>query len=354
MYECIEYQKKNKVAIIAIDQVQDNNRVNRETLSEMIDALHDAQADSGIAAIIITGKGDFFCTGGRMNGFPDGLTMDVKGFADAFSNLQLEIYKCSKPVIAAVNGNAVAGGFCIMESCDIAIVGKDCKFGLPELSRGNFPMLALAIVMKALPKKLVFELAYSSQLVDAETVKEWHLVNRVVDQDKVLDTAIEFAEMLASYNGVAASLGREAYYNMVNMNLEQAVLYGKGQLITLLTTEDVKEAATDADVIYTDVWVSMGEPVEVWAERINDLAAYQINQELMKIAGPKAVFMHCLPAYHDHKTTVGKEMGERFGRDAMEVTDQVFEGPKSIVFDEAENRMHTIKAVMAATLGYEA
>lgn len=242
MYECIEYQKKNKVAIIAIDQVQDNNRVNRETLSEMIDALHDAQADSSIAAIIITGKGDFFCTGGRMNGFPDGLTMDVKGFADAFSNLQLEIYKCSKPVIAAVNGNAVAGGFCIMESCDIAIVGKDCKFGLPELSRGNFPMLALAIVMKALPKKLVFELAYSSQLVDAETVKEWHLVNRVVDQDKVLDAAIEFAEMLAAYNGVAASLGREAYYNMVNMNLEQAVLYGKGQLITLLTTEDVKEA----------------------------------------------------------------------------------------------------------------
>lgn len=108
-----------------------------------------------------------------------------------------------------------------------------------------------------------------------------------------------------------------------------------------------------ADVLYTDVWVSMGEPVEVWAERINDLSAYQINQQLMNIAGPKAVFMHCLPAFHDHKTTVGKEMGERFGRDAMEVTDEVFEGPQSIVFDEAENRMHTIKAVMAATLGYE-
>ena len=116
--------------------------------------------------------------------------------------------------------------------------------------------------------------------------------------------------------------------------------------------EDPAKAAKGADVLYTDVWVSMGEPVEVWAERINDLAAYQINQNLMDIAGPRAVFMHCLPAYHDHKTTVGREMGERFGRDAMEVTDEVFEGPQSIVFDEAENRMHTIKAVRAATLGY--
>ena len=119
-----------------------------------------------------------------------------------------------------------------------------------------------------------------------------------------------------------------------------------------ITLSESTDAAAGADVIYTDVWVSMGEPVEVWAERINDLAAYQINQDLMNIAGPRAVFMHCLPAYHDHKTTVGREMGERFGRDAMEVTDEVFEGPQSIVFDEAENRMHTIKAVMAATLGY--
>ena len=97
----------------------------------------------------------------------------------------------------------------------------------------------------------------------------------------------------------------------------------------------------------------MGEPVEVWEERINALASYQVNAALMAKAKPGAVFMHCLPAYHDHKTTVGKEMGERFGRDAMEVTDEVFEGPQSIVFDEAENRMHTIKAVMAATLGYQ-
>lgn len=114
--------------------------------------------------------------------------------------------------------------------------------------------------------------------------------------------------------------------------------------------ESPDEAVKNADVIYTDVWVSMGEPVEVWEERINDLAPYQVNSELMAKASPNAVFMHCLPSYHDMKTTIGKDMGEKFGRDSMEVTDEVFESTQSVVFAEAENRMHTIKAVMAATL----
>ena len=118
-----------------------------------------------------------------------------------------------------------------------------------------------------------------------------------------------------------------------------------------ITLSEDTDAVAGADVVYTDVWVSMGEPVEVWEERINALAPYQVNAALMAKAKPGAVFMHCLPAYHDHKTAVGKEMGEKFGRDAMEVTDEVFNGPQSIVFQEAENRMHTIKAVMAATLG---
>ena len=120
-----------------------------------------------------------------------------------------------------------------------------------------------------------------------------------------------------------------------------------GASITL--TSDIN-AVAGADAVYTDVWVSMGEPVEVWEERIADLAPYQVNSELMQMAGDGAVFLQCLPAFHDHKTTVGREMGERFARDAMEVTDEVFESPASLVFDEAENRMPTIKAVMAATL----
>ena len=111
-----------------------------------------------------------------------------------------------------------------------------------------------------------------------------------------------------------------------------------------------EEAVKGADVIYTDVWVSMGEPDEVWKERIEELSAYRVTQKLMDIAGEQCRFMHCLPAFHDLNTTIGQEIYEKFGIDCMEVTDEVFEGPRSIVFDEAENRMHTIKAVMAATL----
>ncbi len=127
-----------------------------------------------------------------------------------------------------------------------------------------------------------------------------------------------------------------------------AIARETGATITL--EEDPMTAAQGADVIYTDVWVSMGEPVEVWEERIAELSPYQVNAALMAGAKPEAVFMHCLPAFHDKKTVIGKEMGERFGRDAMEVTDEVFESPQSIVFEEAENRMHTIKAVMDLTL----
>lgn len=122
-----------------------------------------------------------------------------------------------------------------------------------------------------------------------------------------------------------------------------------GGSITL--TEDVKAGTKDVDVIYTDVWVSMGEPDSVWEERIHDLTPYRVTKEAMANAKDTAVFLHCLPSFHDLKTKIGKEIHDRYGLDEMEVTDEVFESAQSRVFEEAENRMHTIKAVMAATLG---
>ena len=120
---------------------------------------------------------------------------------------------------------------------------------------------------------------------------------------------------------------------------------------TITLTEDVESGTKGADVIYTDVWVSMGEPDEVWETRIRELSPYQVNRKVMENAGPQAIFTHCLPAFHDLKTTIGKQIAEKFGITEMECTDEVFESSQSVVFDEAENRMHTIKAVMAATLG---
>ena len=126
--------------------------------------------------------------------------------------------------------------------------------------------------------------------------------------------------------------------------------YAKESGATITLTEDVKEGTAGADVIYTDVWVSMGEPDEVWAERIAQLTPYRVTSEVMAMANPGAIFLHCLPSFHDTNTTIGAEKCEQFGITEQEVTDEVFESPASKVFDEAENRMHTIKAVMYATL----
>ena len=132
------------------------------------------------------------------------------------------------------------------------------------------------------------------------------------------------------------------------VNKARAIAAESGGSVRL--TEDTAEGATDADVIYTDIWVSMGEPDEVWESRIRMLRPYQVNSALMAMAKPTAVFMHCLPSFHDTRTTIGAQMADRFGLKEMEVTDEVFESRQSVVFDEAENRMHTIKAVIYATL----
>ena len=147
----------------------------------------------------------------------------------------------------------------------------------------------------------------------------------------------------------AAGAPKKYFPNQELVSLCQEYAQASGG--SVLLTEDPAEAARDADIIYTDVWVSMGEPDEIWEERIRDLTPYRVNQELMSHAKENAIFLHCLPAFHDLKTGIGKEMGSRYQLSELEVTDEVFEGKQSKVFQEAENRMHTIKAVIAATLG---
>ena len=213
------------------------------------------------------------------------------------------------------------------------------------------------------------------QLAEYSSVPVWNGLTNEYHPTQILADFLTIREHFGSLKGKKLVYMGDARYNMGNslmvgcakMGLHfvacapkayfpDAALIAECEAVaaetgaTLSFEEDPMVATRGADVIYTDVWVSMGEPVEVWEERIAALSPYQVNSALMKNAGEQCRFMHCLPAFHDMKTVIGKEMGERFGRDSMEVTDEVFESEASIVFDEAENRMHTIKAVMAATL----
>ncbi len=220
-----------------------------------------------------------------------------------------------------------------------------------------------------------FEQEIVEELARYAGVPVWNGLTNEFHPTQMLADVLTIREKLGRIQGVKLTYMGDARYNMGNSLMVVCAKLGMhftacttrkyfpeeelvkqcreiaavtGGSITL--TEDVSEGTKGADVIYTDVWVSMGEPAEVWEERIRELSPYQVNARVMENAGKSAIFMHCLPAFHDLKTKIGKEMGERFGITEMEVTDEVFESSQSVVFDEAENRMHTIKAVMAATL----
>ncbi len=220
-----------------------------------------------------------------------------------------------------------------------------------------------------------FEQAIVQELADGASVPVWNGLTNEFHPTQVLADLLTLQEHLGSLQGRRLVYLGDARYNMGNSLMIGCAKLGlaftacaprtywpaedlvaacqemaeqQGGSITL--TEEI-EAVSGADALYTDVWVSMGEPESVWEERIEALSPYQVNTKVLTAAGPQAVFLHCLPSFHDRKTAIGKEIGEKFGLDAMEVTDEVFNGPQSLVFAEAENRMHTIKAVMAATLG---
>lgn len=214
-----------------------------------------------------------------------------------------------------------------------------------------------------------------NELAEYSKVPVWNGLTNEFHPTQILADFLTIREHFGHLSGIKLVYMGDARYNMGNslmvgcakMGLDfvacapkeyfpNAKLTARAEKIAAQTgaslsfESDPIKAVSGADVIYTDIWVSMGEPTRVWEERIEALSPYQVNMNLMNAAGEGAVFMHCLPSYHDLKTEIGAEMGKKFGRTEMEVTDEVFESDRSLVFEEAENRMHTIKAVMAATL----
>jgi ornithine carbamoyltransferase len=268
--------------------------------------------------------------------------------------------------------------------CSFEVAGRDLGMGVTYLDPGSSQMGKkesipdTARVLGRMYDGIEYR-GYSQQLVEELAkyagVPVWNGLTDQFHPTQMLADLLTIEEKLGRLKGINFTYMGDARNNMGNslmvacakMGLNftacapkalfpaqelvdtcRAIAAENGCTVTL--TEDVKEGTANADVIYTDIWVSMGEPEGVWAERISLLTPYQVNAAAMKNARDTAIFMHCLPSFHDTRTTIGAEIAQKFGISEMEVTDEVFEGRQSVVFDEAENRMHTIKAVMYATL----
>lgn len=268
--------------------------------------------------------------------------------------------------------------------CSFEVAGRDLGMGVTYLDPGSSQMGKkesipdTARVLGRMYDGIEYR-GYSQQLVEElakySGVPVWNGLTDQFHPTQMLADLLTIEEKLGRLKGVNFTYMGDARNNMGNslmvacakMGLNftacaPKALFPAQELVdtcrtiaaengcTVTLTEDVKEGTSNADVIYTDIWVSMGEPEGVWAERISLLTPYQVNAAAMKNARDTAIFMHCLPSFHDTRTTIGAEIAQKFGISEMEVTDEVFEGRQSVVFDEAENRMHTIKAVMYATL----
>jgi enoyl-CoA hydratase/carnithine racemase len=230
--------RRDRVAVVTWDRPQHGNRLTTALANEVAATLEAARSDEGIAACVLTGTGDTFCLGGDYEGATPTATTRA-AYANALLRMDRAMARLGKPLIAAVNGHAHAGGFATVVACDLAIAADDATFGLPEAAKGLFPFVALAIVKDVLPKKLFFDLAYSARLMGAKEARACHLINEAVPRSKVLDRAIECGRQTAAYAGRIVTLGRDLYYESRGLPADEALEAARRALLAALaiTTE---------------------------------------------------------------------------------------------------------------------
>ena len=233
----IAVERRGRVQIIAMDRSEHGNRVSQTMAEEMMAALEQSRRDPDIGGSVLTGRGDVFCLGGD---YQDAGPTSVGrlDFGRAFMDLAQAIARLGKPVVAAINGNAHAGGFSLVVACDMAMAAEDATLGLPEAAKGLFPFLALAIVKDALPKKVLFDVVYGARLMDANEAKALHLINEVTTRERVLERSVAIVEKASSYNPSIVRLGRDLYYNMRNLNPSQALEESNFALLAALAAAD--------------------------------------------------------------------------------------------------------------------
>ncbi len=204
-------KRQGRIAVLTLSPPEHGNRLTTALAGEVAAALRGARADAGIGACVLTGAGDVFCLGGDYRG-AGSTDAGRRAYADALLEMDDAMARLGKPLVAAVNGNAHAGGFGMMVACDLAVAADDATLGLPETAAGLFPFIALATVRDALPKKVLFDLIYAARLMDADEALSLHLINEALPRTQVLARAVALAEHASSYNSEVIALGRGLYY----------------------------------------------------------------------------------------------------------------------------------------------
>jgi enoyl-CoA hydratase/carnithine racemase len=229
--------RRGRIALLTMDRPDNGNRVSQQMAEEFVAALEQARRDPAIGACVVTGRGDTFCLGGDWQG-AGATTAGRMEFARAFIDMHQAFARLGKPLVAAVNGNAHAGGFSVLVACDLAVAADDATFGLPETTSGLFPFLALAAVKDALPKKLLFDIVYNARLMAPEEALRLSLVNEIAPRAAVLDRAVAVAEKAASTDAEILMLGRDLYYGMRNVGPAEALEHSRVALGTALAARD--------------------------------------------------------------------------------------------------------------------
>jgi len=233
----IETERRGRVQIVRMRRPGHGNRISQRMAEELVAALESARQSPDVGACVLTGQGEVFCLGGDYQGAGP-TNAGRHAFARAFIDMAQAMARLGKPLIAAINGNAHAGGFSLVAACDLAVVAEDATLGLPEAAKGLFPFLALAIVKDALPRKILFDIVYSARLMNADEARALHLVNEIVPRGAVLERALALAEQASAHSPDILRLGRDLYYNMRGLSPAQALEESRFALAAALAAED--------------------------------------------------------------------------------------------------------------------
>jgi len=233
-YKNIRYAQQGNVGLLTINRPAQTNKLNIQTMNEMVLALKKAEDNGDCRVVVLTGEGEYFCNGGELGDFRHQSSMEIRKFGESFIDLHLTITGLSKPVIAAVQGHALGGGFHLVEACDLAVASEEAEFGVPEITSGLAPMMALTGVSRTLGRKGAMELAFFGQTISARKAQEIGLVNWVCPRGEVLVRANEIAQSLAGFNATALNLCKKLYQRIGAAQYRREMEQGLDMLITLL------------------------------------------------------------------------------------------------------------------------